>query len=145
MVKWIISCTAFTWQIFLEKKNSTGCLLKSSWWKEVLKLNIVFDEKICVPLEMQIFISHFVLFFEGSELNFSSPKKFVKWMQVSIRSTWSIQLRYYNPLGKSRNSRPFEGGGFAFIPDKIGKSLLPPPLATLVPTVLLGEVGRTLS
>ena len=46
------------------------------------------DENLCVPLKMQFFKSHF----------FSPTKKFVKWIQVRIRSTQPIQLRYCNPL-----------------------------------------------
>ena len=41
-ISYLLFCTAFIWRIFLEKKNSAGCLLQTMW------LNIViWQEKLC--------------------------------------------------------------------------------------------------
>ena len=59
-----------------------------------MKRTLQFDEKIWVPLKMQILIS-------GQPTEFFSSKKIVKSMQVSIRSNRPIQLRF--PCNSSFN------------------------------------------
>ena len=60
----------------------------TSWWKENWSENLCASENANIHPQL----------FRSSKLNFSSTKFFFKWMLVSIRSTWLIQLKYYNPL-----------------------------------------------
>ena len=86
--------TCFHLTIFLEKKNPACCLLKAkyllSWWKEVLKLNIViWRENLCASENANC---HQPLFLEGSQLNFSSPKKSSNAVQYKIHSINPVKV-----------------------------------------------------
>ena len=100
----LVICTTFRSAFHVSWKNqnkhstlnSSFNTVQMTWTRHKTKY-CNFDEWKFVCLWKCKFSSA-TLFLKGSQLNFSSPKKIVKWMQVSIRSPQPIQLRCYNPL-----------------------------------------------
>ena len=87
LIEWILSTYTDLLpfdDFVLEKKNSACCLLKTkyllSWWKEVLKLNIViWRENLCASENANC---HQPLYFRRQPVEFFFTKKFVKCRSV---------------------------------------------------------------
>ena len=78
LVDWILYWPALIWRFFWRKKIE----LADRWWE------FAFSEAIKFSRQITMFFSSVDLFLEGSQLNFSYPKK----------NCQLIAVRYYNPL-----------------------------------------------
>ena len=84
---------AFNWWFFLEKKNSTGCLVKTKcWWQN---WSLQFDEKS----------SHFV--FGRQPADFSSPK-ICQMVKITKMMTWSLVQVWFQFENTSLTSSLFK-------------------------------------
>ena len=75
------------WSIYNIIFVISTCFQKKRSWFKVLKLNILIDKNICVPLKMQIYISHFVFRRQSAEFFFSNK---ICWMKASQNNKYDI-------------------------------------------------------
>ena len=66
---------------FLKKNNSACCLIKTKWLRKKKNI-IIIDEKICMPVKMQIFICHFVFRRQPADFLFSKKNRHMKAGQI---------------------------------------------------------------
>ena len=100
LISYLLFWPPLIWQIFLEKKKSAGCLLKTKWQMKKQK------KKICVPVKMQTFICHFVFRRQPAEFLFSKKNCLIKAGQIKnievipyLKSRQNVHyVQYHYPL-----------------------------------------------